>query len=409
MTASHAAGIRSNDESDSLRMSRFLCLDDFEVVARRRLPHALYEFIAGGAETGASVRANRSVFERIGLVPRVLVDTRERSTRTSLFGRVWSAPFGIAPMGAMGVAAFQADLAMARAAAAENIPFVLSGSSLIGLERVVEANPEAWFQAYLSSDPAFNAGLVERVAAAGFRTLVITVDVPVAGNREADTRNGYASPLRPSLRLALDAALHPRWLAGTFARSLLAEGMPQFRNFSATPMPMLSMRLRRTPPRLHRRDNLCWDDLRRMRERWPDRLVLKGVLSAADVALARSAGIDGVIASNHGGRQLDGAVSPIEALPAMFAEAAGSPMALLCDGGVRRGSDVVKALGLGAKAVLIGRPMLYAAVADGELGVRRAIALLREEVHRNLALLGCTDLSSLGERIAPRQPVERRS
>jgi len=374
-------------------MARHLCLADFEAAARRRLPRCIYGYIQGGAEEGSSVRGNRAAFESLGLCPRVLVDTSERTTRTTVFDRTWSAPFGIAPMGATGLAAFQADLVLARAAARAGIPFILSGSSLIAMERIVRENPAAWFQAYLSPDDAVNEALVARVAAGGFETLVVTVDVPVAGNREADIRNGYTSPLRPSMRLALDGLMHPRWLAGTLFRSLLREGMPHFENLAAKRVPMISFKA----TRVHLRDNLSWSDLARMRDRWRGKLVLKGVLSAADVALARAAGVDGVIASNHGGRQLDGAVSPLTVLPAMNAERGG--MTLMYDSGIRRGTDVLKALALGAAQVFVGRPFLYAAVAGGTDGVLRAIDLLRTEIDRDLALLGCRDLSDLASRL----------
>ncbi len=364
-------------------MQDYLCLGDFEAVARRRLPRCVFEYIEGGAEEGASVATNRAAFAELAWQPRVLADTSGRDCSVTTLGQPWAAPFGIAPMGAMGLAALQADLVMARAAAKASIPFVLSGSSLVTMERVVRENPAAWFQAYLSVDAEENQRLVSRVGAAGFSTLVITVDVPVAGNRERDVRNGYTSPLRPSVRLALDGVLHPRWLAGTLLRSLVREGMPHFENYPLARVPMISFKATRP----HRRDNLGWNDLRRLRDQWGGKLLLKGVLSPADVALAQRAGVDGVVVSNHGGRQLDGAVAPVRALPGIKAQAGG--MEVLLDSGVRRGTDVLKAMALGAGHVLLGRPFLYAAVAGGQAGVERAIALLQGEVLRDMALLGC--------------------
>lgn len=313
-------------------MKRYLCLADFEPAARRKLPRCVYGFIKGGAEDGGTLRANSEAFDKIRFQPRVLTNTSARSARTTTLGEEWSSPIGIAPMGAMGVAAYQADLVMARAAAKVNIPFILSGASLFSMERVIAENPRAWFQAYLSSNPEENDKLLARVDGCGFKTLVITVDVPVSGNREADIRNGYSSPLRPSLGLALDGLAHPRWLFGTFVKTLLEEGMPHFDNFATPRTPMLS----RSAMRPHLRDKLCWDDLKRIRSTWKHHLLLKGVLSPHDVRLAREAGVDGVIASNHGGRQLDGAVAPLEVLAAMKEEAA--TMTLMCDSGFRRGS-----------------------------------------------------------------------
>ena len=368
------------------KAQRFLNLKDFEAAAHSKLPRRVFEFIEGGSEDNASLKANRAAFADYSLQTRVLVDTSKRSCAVNLFGRQWAAPFGIAPMGAMGLAAFQADLVLARAAAKADIPFILSGSSLVSMERVIQANSAAWFQAYLSANAAENDRLVARVAASGFETLVITVDVPVGGNRERDVRNGYTSPLRPSMGLAVDGLLHPRWLLGTVLRSLWREGMPHFENFALARVPMVSWRAIRP----HKRDNLAWDDLRRLRDQWKHRLVLKGILSPEDARLAQEVGVDAVIASNHGGRQLDGAVSPLRRLRAIREQAGTLPV--LYDSGIRRGTDVLKAMALGASHVFLGRPFLYAAIAGGELGALHAIDLLKTEILRDMALLGQRDL-----------------
>ena len=374
-------------------MKDIVCLADFEALARRKLPRGVFGFIAGAADDGVSARANQQAFERMAFRTRILVDTSKRSTVVHTLGRQWALPVGIAPLGAAGVAGFQADLALARAAAAENIPFVLSGSSLVAMERVLRENPTAWFQIYPSVDSAETARLIARALECGFETLVVTLDVAVAGNREQDLRNGYSSPLRPSLPLFVDGLRHPRWLFGTFLRSIWAEGMPHFENLTAARVPMLSMHATRG----HRRDSLSWDDLKRMRDQWTRRLVLKGVLSTEDMRLAREHGVDGVIASNHGGRQLDGAVAPLRVLRELAGVA--GPVSLLYDSGVRRGTDVLKALALGACHVFIGRPFLYAAAVGGTAAVRHAVGLLRAELERDMALLGCSDFSDLGSRI----------
>jgi L-lactate dehydrogenase (cytochrome) len=372
---------------------RILNLHDFEAPARARLPRCIHGFIQGGAEDGTATASNRAAFDRIALVPQVLVDTSNRSTRAQVLGREWAAPFGIAPMGAMGVAARDADRAMARAARRANIPFVLSGAALTRMEAVIAENEDAWFQAYLTVDADRNEELVQRVQASGYRTLVITADVAVAANRENDVRNGYSSPLRPSLRLAMDGLSHPRWLFDTFLRPMMAQGLPHFENFGGERVPMLS----RSGLRVHRRDNLSWTALARLRTQWKHRLILKGVLASDDVRRAHALGIDAVVVSNHGGRQLDSAIAPLDALPGL-AQAAGD-MPLLMDSGVRRGTDVIKALALGASLAMAGRPFLYAAVVGGEAGVALAIELLRREIDRDMALLGCTDFSTLAERI----------
>lgn len=376
---------------------RVLCLDDFEPLARARLPRALFEYIRGGAEDGSSVRANRQQFHRWAFLPATLRNTAERHTRVQLFDTEWAAPFGIAPMGGCGLAAYRADLAMAAAAARAQVPHVLSGASLVTLEKVIQVNPHTWFQAYLVPDPAGQTALLDRVAAAGYRTLVITTDVPVPGYREADLRNGYTSPLRPSAQLAFDALRHPRWLCGSFARTWAREGAPHFENFDARQrIPVLS---RRAPTRSHRRDAMDWTHIERLRAVWPHRLVLKGLLDANDVTRARTLGADGVWISNHGGRQLDGAVTPLQVLAHCVAAAQGLPV--ICDSGFRRGSDILKALALGADFAFIGRPMLYAVAAAGEAGVSHAIALLQAEMLRGLALLGARHCNEVAERVVP--------
>ncbi|HUK04899.1 MAG TPA: alpha-hydroxy acid oxidase, partial [Burkholderiales bacterium] len=325
-----------------------------------------------------------------------LVDVSGRSTKATLFGREYSAPFGIAPMGGSSMAAYQGDIVLARAAAAANVPMIMSGASLTRLEDVRAAGRTAWFQAYLPGDDAAIRTMVERVARGGFDTLVLTVDVPVGANRENNVRSGFNRPLRPTLRLAWDSALRPRWLCGMFLRTLIFHGMPHFENTGSRAPLITSTAERYTGPR----DKLSWPHVELMRRIWKGRLVLKGVLEPRDARTARESGVDGVIVSNHGGRQLDGAMAPLHALPGVAAEAGG--MAVMMDSGVRRGTDVLKALALGAQFVFVGRPFLYAAAIAGDEGVRHAIRLLREEVDRDMALLGITALAQMTrDRLAP--------
>ena len=384
-------GVRQRDQSTDAT-DRFLSLEDFEAVARRRLPRMLYGFIAGGAETNASIRANASSFQNHAFIPRVLADVSARSHRTTLFGRSYAAPFGIAPTGSASICAYRGDIALAGAAAESNIPMIVSASSLIRLEEIRQAGATTWFQAYLPGDPARIEALVARVAAAGYDTLVLTVDVPVAANRENNIRNGFSVPIRPSVRLAWEGLTHPQWLLGTFGRTLAVHGVPHFENLDATRgPPIISRRLERA---LGNRDQLSWDHVRIMRRLWRGPFVVKGILSAADARMAKTCGVDGIIVSNHGGRQLDGAIAPLTVLPQIVEAADG--MTVMLDGGIRRGSDVLKALALGADFVFAGRPFLYAAVADGQRGVRRAIDILCSEISRNMALLGIRELAELG-------------
>lgn len=374
-------------------LAGILSLHDFEDRARRILPRPLFGYISGAAEDNRSLDDNRAAFDEYRFMPRVMVDVSRRTAQTVLFGKTYAAPFGIAPVGISALSAFEGDLVLAEAARDAGIPAVMSGSSLMPMELVAERAPDTWFQAYLPADQARIDGLIDRVARAGFRTLVVTVDIPVWANRENNIRAGFSTPLRPSLRLAWDGLIRPRWLLGTFARTLLRHGMPHFENsFATRGAPILSRdAIRDTVGR----DHLNWENIAAIRRKWQGPLIIKGILNPADAVKARQAGADGIIVSNHGGRQLDGAASALRVLGKVM-PAAGE-MTVMVDGGIRRGSDVLKALALGAKAVFAGRPFMYAAVAGGQRGVSHAIRLLYEEVDRNMAMLGINRLDELDE------------
>lgn len=373
----------TNIRTNSQLTARFLALKDFDVAARRRLPRPLFGYVAGAAEDNKSLAANAAAFDEISFVPRVLVNVSERRQEVTLFGRAYASPFGIAPMGLAALSAYRGDIVLARAAAAANVPMIMSGSSLIPMEEVVSAAPDTWFQAYLPGKDARIDALVDRVAASGFGTLVVTVDIPVSANRENNVRNGFSTPLRPTLRLAFDGLTRPRWLVGTFARTLLRHGMPHFENsFAERGAPILSSNVLRD---FSARDHLSWQHIERIRRRWSGHLVVKGILSAADASVAERAGVDGIIVSNHGGRQLDGAVAPLRVLPEIVNA---TRLPVMIDSGFRRGSDVLKALALGACFVFVGRPFNFAAAVAGQAGVAHAIRLLAEEIHRDLAMLG---------------------
>ncbi|MFT0171450.1 alpha-hydroxy acid oxidase [Paraburkholderia mimosarum] len=374
------------------RLRKVLSLADFEVAAREHLPRPLFGYISGAAEDGVSLAANRTAFEELKLRPRVLVDVSRRSQATTLFGKTYSSPFGIAPVGISAISAYRGDVAMAAAARDENIPAIMSGSSLISMEAVHAAAPGTWFQAYLPGDATRREALIERIEATGFSTLVITVDIPVWANRENNVRTGFSLPLRPSLRLAIDGISRPRWLFETFLRTLACHGMPHFENsFATRGAPMLSASAVRDTTG---RDHLGWSDIARIRERWPGNLVIKGILRTDDAQRAAAIGADGIIVSNHGGRQLDGAVEPLRVLSDICA-AVGDKTVVMMDSGIRRGGDVLKALALGAKFVFVGRPFMYAAAVGGLPGVRHAIELLRDEVDRNMAMLGATSIADV--------------
>lgn len=377
------------------RLGHILCLDDFEAAARRHLPAPVFAYVSGGVERNQTLSANASAFDRYEFVTRVLVDTSKRSTTTELFGQSWSAPFGIAPMGICALSAYRGDLVLAQAAARENVPMIMSGSSLIRMEEVVQANPGAWFQAYLPGARTEIVALIERVKSAGYQTLVVTLDASIASNRENNIRAGFSTPLRPSVSLAWQGITHPRWLLGTFVRTLVRHGMPHFENnFAKRGAPILSANVLRD---FSDRGHLGWEEIRMIRRMWPGRLVLKGILDVRDARQAVDCGADGLIVSNHGGRQLDGTVSPLRVLSEIVQACPQVPV--MVDSGFRRGTDVIKALALGAKFVFVGRPFNYAASVGGEGGVRKGIRLLREEVSRNLAMLGVTSVAEISDEV----------
>ena len=373
------------------RMRGVLALDDLEPLARKHLPRPIFGYIVGGSETNSSLADNRTVFSEYGFVPRILRNVSGRSQKTGLFGHTYNAPFGIAPMGMSALAGYRGDLALAEAARHANVPMIVSGTGLIRLEDIKFVAPDAWFQAYLPGDPAKIEALVDRVAQAGYEVMVLTVDTPTRANRENNVRAGFTTPLRPSLRLAWDGILRPRWTTGTLARTILRHGMPHFENsFAIRGAPIISRNVERD---FSKRDHLDWSHFDAIRKRWKGRIVIKGIMSGADATIARERGADGVIVSNHGGRQLDGTVSPLRVL-SQVREAAGE-MAVMMDSGIRRGTDVMKAVALGADLVFVGRPFLYAAALGRTAGVLYAIDLLWSEIQRNMGLIGVSRPSDL--------------
>ncbi len=383
------------------RLRDILSLDDFERAARRHLPRPVFAYLEGGVEDNAAREDNRAAFREWAFVPRVLAGVSGRSQKTTLLGREWASPFGVAPIGIAALYAWRGDLVLAQGAREAGIPFAMSGSSLIRLEEVAEASPEAWFQLYVPGDEKVITELVARIAAAGFRTLVLTVDVPMAGNRENNIRAGFSTPLRPTPRLAWDGISHPRWLFGTFLATIARHGMPHFENnYARRGAPILSRDVLRD---FSDRGNLDWGHLDLIRRLWKGTLVVKGILAAPDARKAIARGAEAIIVSNHGGRQLDGSISPLRVLPEIAAECGDVPV--LFDSGIRRGTDVLKALALGAKFVMLGRSFGYAAAVGGLEGVHHAVRILATEIDRDMAMLGLRSLAELSpahlRRIAP--------
>ncbi|HYH40375.1 MAG TPA: alpha-hydroxy acid oxidase [Burkholderiales bacterium] len=370
-----------------------LNIDDLRERARAMLPRVAYEFLERGAEDEVSARANRDSFRHIRLRPRTLIDVSKRTQQATLFGKTYAAPFGVAPTGAAGLYWHDADIALARAAAAANVPFVLSTASFVEMERVArEASGTQWFQLYMSKEREGAERLISRARDAGFEALVVTTDVNVGGNREYNRRNGFSIPFNLNLPNMIDGALHPRWLVNVFLRTLIQSGVPRFQNVdSNVGGRVVAKNLEEFRAR---RDAMDWDDLAWVRSIWPRKLFVKGVLTREDALRAAALGLDGIFVSNHGGRQLDGAISPLDVLPEI-ADAVGGRIAVVLDGGVRRGSDIVKALALGADMVFTGRATLYGAAVAGEAGAARAIEILKSEVDRVMALLGTRTIAEI--------------
>jgi L-lactate dehydrogenase (cytochrome) len=374
------------------RLRNVLSLEDLEPAAHAYLPRPIFGYVSGGVENNVTLLANRRQFDRWVMVPGALVDVSVRQQRTELFGESCEHPFGIAPMGISSLIAYQGDRSLARAAESAGIPMIVSGTGVVPLEEVRQHAPtRSWFQAYLPGDDTAITAMVERVGKAGYKTLVVTVDCNMLGNRENLTRVGFSTPLRPGPRLFLDGALRPAWSIGALGRSLLDRGMLHFENSSAERgVAVFSRNAHRS---FSARERLNWHHIGLIRKLWPGALVLKGILSPADAAMAARHGVDGIVISNHGGRQLDSTVAPLDILPEIL-QVRGT-MKVLIDSGFRRGTDVLKALALGADFVLIGRPFIYAAALGAEAGVARAIQILAAEIDRNLGMLGMTSLREL--------------
>lgn len=369
-----------------------LNIADFRELARRRLPKGLFEFIDRGSEDEVALRHNREALERIKLRSRVLVGVPKRSQDVTLFGRQQPMPIVISPTGPTGQVWYRGEVALARAASEAGVPFTVATAAATPLEDIMREGGDGpkWFQLYMSQDRERSLQLVERAKALGFDTLVFTVDSIVGYNREFTVRSGFTLPFRLTPSNALDILTHPRWTVGTLGRYLRSTGVPRAVNYPVEEGARDT--LRRSG--MTKDASLTWDVLRTLRKMWPRTLIVKGIQHPQDAVLAADCGADGVVVSNHGGVLMDSAAAPIDLLPDVVA-AAGSRLRVFVDSGFRRGSDVVKALALGASAVFIGRATLYAVAAGGEEGAARAIAILRDEIDRTLALIGCPSIADI--------------
>jgi isopentenyl diphosphate isomerase/L-lactate dehydrogenase-like FMN-dependent dehydrogenase len=370
---------------------------DLRAVAQRRLPRGVFEFVDRGSEDEVGLRNNRAGFERIKLKHRALVDVSDRSMATTLFGKPVSMPMAIAPTGAAGLCWHEGELELAKAAAKAKIPFTLATGAMTSMEKIAEqAGPgvggRLWFQLYVWNRRELSYQLIERAKAAGFEALIVTVDTIVPPNREYNARNGFLLPFHPTVRFTVDIMRHPTWATSVLLKYFRTIGMPRNENY-----PEPYRRPVTSAPdtfQVMRQDSLCWDDIKTFRKMWPGILMLKGINRPDDAVKAIEHGVDGIIVSNHGGRNMDSVVASIDALPDV-AEAVGDRATVLLDSGVRRGSDIAKALALGAKAVLTGRVTLYGTAAGGENGASKAIGIIRSELDKTMAYTGCCSVDEI--------------
>ena len=376
-----------------MNLDTVINLADVRRLARRRLPPMAFDFIEGGCDDEIGLRKNEAAFEAYQLLPRYLVDVSKFELATTLAGQEFALPVGIAPTGAAGIFRHDGDRELARAAAAANVPFVMSANSNGSLEEAAAVAPEhTWFQLYGLKDSSVTADKVRRAVDAGIKALVLSVDVPVSSNRERNRRSGFSLSLRVTPSMVLQALTHPGWTLEYFRNG----GLPPLKNYSPYAPPGAdAITINNVFASLFPAPSLTWSLLDEVRRVWPHKLFVKGLMHPEDAVRAVSAGADGIMVSNHGARQLDRAPAPIDALPAIRA-AVGDRAQITLDGGVRRGADVVTALCLGADAVFIGRPALYGAVVGGSAGVRKVLDILAAELQMVLGQMGCPRTADLG-------------
>jgi (S)-mandelate dehydrogenase len=380
-------------------LQRAVSIADLRARAMRRVPGFVFEYVEGGSDDEFALRNNREAFDAWQFLPSTLVHTADRHQRVALFGKEIASPLIVGPTGGNGVLQPNGDRSLARAAAAAGVPFCLSTMSALRLEEVPEvAGGRLWMQLYVTHNRASAEDIIARAETAGYEALVFTTDANVFGQREWDRRN-YSRPGMPTWRNHLSLLRHPKWVWDV----LLRHGVPQLANLAPFMPPGAASAIggsTRIPKLFSAR--ITWEDVAWLRRAWPRRLIIKGVLSVADAQRAADYGCDGIVLSNHGGRQMDHCVSGLDVLPEI-AQAVGERLTLILDGGIRRGTDVIKAMALGADAVILGRAPLYGLAAGGEPGARRALEIITTEIDRALGHLGCNSISELSPAILRRR------
>lgn len=380
---------------------------DFREAARRRLPRGLFEYIDRGCEDEVALADAHAAWQRVKLVPRVLIDVAERNLETELFGRLVRSPIVVAPTALAGLVWRDGEIALARAAAASGIPFCVATQSVTAIESIAAGAPGArlWLQLYVWRNRELTYRFLERGRAAGAEALLLTVDTAVPLKREYNVRNGFGMPMTPSLTAACQMLGKPRWLATVLLRQVLTGGMPTYPHYP----PEFPTRIGREAigDAVKLDERVSWADVRELRRRWPGPFVVKGVLSVADARHAVEEGCDGIVVSTHGARNLDATIASPDAL-APIVDAVGHKLTVLVDSGIRRGSDIVRALALGARGVLVGRAPLFGTAIAGEAGAKQMLDILNDELSRTMGLVGRTTIAALGrDLIAPHRVEER--
>jgi L-lactate dehydrogenase (cytochrome) len=373
-------------------LHKLLSISDFEREAKKRLPKAVFEYVRGGTEDEVALTGNRAAFNHLVFRARGLRDVSTRSQAVSVLGQTYASPFGFAPTGVNAIVCHDCDTKLATEATRSQLPYIVSGASNVAIESLAQLAPHCWYQGYFPGDRTRIGNIADRLKSAGVQTIVVTIDTCVGANRENNQRYDFTIPFQLTTKLIGSGLMHPRWLLEVFAKTMFTTGTPRFVNMYETMGPSITENT--TDGFRAGRDRLTWEDLKWLRERWQGRLIVKGVMHPQDAELAAETGMDALIVSNHGGRQLDSAIAPLQALPDIV-RSVPETLPVFIDGGFRRGTDVLKALALGAKLVFMGRPQLYGAAVAGSAGVAKVVDILRTEIDRDMALLGCKDVSEV--------------
>ena len=372
-------------------------IEDLRRMAQKRLPRGIFEYVDGAAEDGIALRHNREVYQSLKIKNRVLIDVSKRSTATEIFGRKITMPYGISPTASAGLMWDGGEVALAKAAARMGVPCTVATNSLTPMEEIYEkAGGNLWFQLYMWVDVDLRMRFVERIKSVGFEVLLVTVDGSVGANREQDLRNGFSMPLRYSPKLIAQVLAKPGWCLRVLAPQYIKRGPFKKANYPPELAAKLTDKI--SDHEYTKSAAQCWDDIKRIRDVWPGKLLVKGLQSLEDAAIAADYGLDGVVLSNHGGRYLDCAPAPLQLVPEVR-NAVGDRLKIIIDSGARRGSDLVKAIAVGADMVMSGRPTLWGCAAAGEAGAYRALEIFRTDMDRIMAQLGLISVDQIGPHI----------